>query len=1084
MKQFLKKYLLQYCMFCCCLLQLVPLAAQQASPICSSLGGSIVNEQNEPVAASITVKGSHNAAATDSRGNFVLENVPPDAILLVTGVGIRSFEIPVKGRCTLPAWKAVTKIKEQAEVIIEANTGYQTIKPNEMNGSVVVIDNKTLNQQVGTNILNRLNGVSSGVLFNIGKSNSNPQNSTGISIRGLSTINGPLDPLIVMDGFIYEGNIDNINPNDVESITILKDAAAASVWGARAGNGVIVISTKRGRLNQPMQLSVNAGVIVQEKPDLFYLPQMSSADYVNVETLLFNAGYFDDRINYEPYKALTPSVNILLQQRNGSITGAEATAQLNQLKTIDARNQYTHYMYQPGVTQQYQLSLRGGSGNNAYTFSAGYDHNQSDLKALFKKLNVKAENVYQPFKKLRLEASLYFTSSQEITGAAGYGTIRPAEREVPYYSIANADGKALPVATVYNPAFTDTSAGGKLLDWKYYPLDDYRHDNTGTHLQEIYARLGISYSISNALSIDLKYQYEVQQNKTERLADVNSYEARNTINSFSQWDPSTGVITYIIPPGGIRTLTNAAMSSQTIRGQLNFKKAWGNHALNAIAGAELRQVKGWGDTYTAYGYNADPLTVAATDFVNGYPDFIYGYLNGISGSPTSSNTVNRFVSVYANAAYIFNNRYSLSASARRDGSNIFGANTNDKWKPLWSVGAGWKLSDEHFYRVKWMELLRLKISYGYSGNVDLSKTAYPVAMSVGNDNFTNYPYTRIQTLNNPDLRWEQSRQLNLGVEFALQNNVLSGSVEFYKKQGIDLYGETLYDYTSSGIGNVITKNVANTSGNGIDVIVNSKNIDRQIKWNSSLLLSHNKTITAKYYSPNANKAHLLTGGGNSIIPVVGKELYGIVAYRWGGLDNQGNPQGYLDGKLSTDYVGIGNEVGEKELESSSIVYVGSGTPHWFGSLINTVSYKRFSLSINVAFKLGYYAFKRSINYEALINAGGGHADFAKRWQQPGDEASTNVPSFVYPNDSYRDNFYTNSMMNVLKADHIRLQYIHLSWSPVLKIGQQNTFKGLELYANAANLGILWRANTQHIDPDYPDRVPPAKTWAVGIRCNF
>jgi hypothetical protein len=590
--------------------------------------------------------------------------------------------------------------------------------------------------------------------------------------------------------------------------------------------------------------------------------------------------------------------------------------------------------------------------------------------------------------------------------------------------------------------------------------------------------------VSEALSIDLRYQYQLERNRAERLADENSYMARNTINSFSQWDAATGVVTYIIPPGGIRTLNNASVRSQTGRGQLNFKKGWGRHSLNAIAGAEIRQVRGVADEYTAYGYHADPLSMAATDFVNGYPDFIYGYLNGISGAPRALSTVNRFVSVYANAAWVFNDRYSFSASARRDGSNIFGAHTNDKWKPLWSVGAGWKISAEPFYAVHWLELLRLKASYGYSGNVDLSKTPYPVAAYVGNDNFTRYPFTRIQTLNNPDLRWEQNRQLNIGLEFALANRVLSGAVDFYKKQGTDLYGATVYDYTSSGIGNQVTKNVAGSSGTGIDIILNSKNIDRQLKWHSSLLLSYNKTITAKYYSANASMAHLLTGGGNTIIPVVGKELYGIVAYRWGGLDKQGNPQGYLDGKLSTDYYAISNQPGNDDLAGGSRVYVGAGTPHWFGSLINSISYKQFTVSVNLAFKLGYYTFKNSINYDALINYGGGHADFAKRWQHPGDEAFTDVPSFVYPNDFARDNFYALSMANVITASHLRLQYVNLSYTPAVRFGKMNLFNAMELYVNVSNPGILWRANKQGIDPDYPNGIPPARTWAMGIRCNF
>ena len=1085
MKKYFKVYVLKIIWLAAIFMSFTAMVqAQKKGVILIDIKGKIINERSEPVEATIEVKGTKKVTGTDANGEFTLFKVADNASLLVSGININTFEIKVNGRTNLPSLIATTKITKDKEVIIEASTGYQVLKPNELNGSVVVIDNKTLNQQVGTNILNRLNGVASGLLFNIGKSNSNPQNNTGISIRGLSTINGPLDPLIVLDGFIYEGNINNINPNDIENITLLKDAAAASMWGARAGNGVIVITSKRGRLNQKMLVSVNANVIVQEKPNLFSLPQMSSADYIDVEEQLFNNGYFDDRINFQPYLSLTPAIEVLLKKRNNLISADEATAQLNSLKATDARTQYNKYVYQPAITQQYGVSLRGGTNNNAYTFSFGYDRNNADLRSQFNKLNIKVDNTFQPIKKLRLDIGVYYTNSHSVSGLSAYNSIRVGERLVPYYNIADNNGQALPVATTYNAAFTDTAGGGKLLDWKYYPLTDYKHDRTTSDVQELYSRLGVNYTLSDAFNIDLKYQYQIQSSKNERLADILSYQARNTINSFSQVDPATGVIKYIVAPGGIRSLGNASVASQTLRGQLNFKKVWGEHAVNAIAGAEQREVKGWSDSYTAYGYNADPLTIAGTDFVNGYPDFIRGYPIGISGQPTSSKTTFRFTSVYANASYILKERYSLSASVRRDGSNIFGANTNDKWKPLWSVGAGWKISEEKFYHFPLVEILKLRISFGYSGNVNLAISAQPVAMYVGNDSYTNYPFARIQNLNNPDLRWEQSKQLNIGLDFGFKKNVLSGSIDWYNKQGIDLYGSTLFDYTAAGFNNVVTKNVANSKGTGIDIVLNSKNIDREIKWVTSLLFSYNKTITTKYYSPDANQAHILLGGGNTIIPVVGKDLYGIVAYKWGGLDTQGNPQGYLHGQLSTDYVGISNEIAEKELKGGNIVYIGSGTPHYFGSFINTVSWKQFSLSINLAYKFDYYFFKSSINYDALIYSGGGHSDFAKRWQKSGDEALTNVPAFIYSNDYNRDNLYLNSSVNVLKGDHIRLQYINLSYSPVLRVGNKKTFKGIELYANAANLGIIWRANKEHLDPDYPTSLAPAKIWAVGVRCNF
>src|SRR6185437_11735787 len=157
------------------------------------------------------------------------------------------------------------------------------------------IDNKTLSLQAGTNILDRLNGVASGILFDYSK-NTSDNKKLNFNVRGLSTINGPQDPLIVVDNFPYEGDINNINPNNVESITILKDAAAASIWGTRAGNGVIVITTKKGKFGEPLKIGFNSNMIVQQKPDLYYLPQLSTADYIGMEQFLFNQGYFDDNI--------------------------------------------------------------------------------------------------------------------------------------------------------------------------------------------------------------------------------------------------------------------------------------------------------------------------------------------------------------------------------------------------------------------------------------------------------------------------------------------------------------------------------------------------------------------------------------------------------------------------------------------------------------------------------------------------------------------------------------------------------------------------------------------------------------------
>jgi TonB-linked SusC/RagA family outer membrane protein len=1048
----------------------------------SPVKGKIINEEGNPIIATVAVKGTKIATGTDQEGYFILKNVPPNAVLVISSVNIQTFEITLKGQTDLGILHAKNKVVQTDEVVV-ANTGYQLVKPNEINGSLVVIDNKTLNRQVGTNILNRLNNVTSGLLFNIGKSNRNPQNNTNISIRGLSTINGPLDPLIILDGFIYEGDINNINPNDVENVTILKDASAASIWGARAGNGVIVITTKSGHFNHRLEVSANADMIVSSKPDLFYPGQITTADYIDMEQFLFNQGYFDDQLNYEPYKPLTPAASIFLSRRNGAISASDSAQQINALKKIDSRNDYNKYVYTNAITQQYSVAMTGGSSNNAFLASLDYDNSLSDLHATYKKLNVKIENTYKPLKNLQIGLSAYYTNSDAVTGMTGYNSplTRVNGRTVPYFNLADEQGSPVSFPSKYSDAYVDTVGDGKLLDWKYYPLDDYKHSQTTTNLQELYAITSVNYKVSNAFNIDLRYQYQLQQTRLEHLADIQSFEARDMINSFSQLDRTSGVVTYIVPKGGIRELNNSTTNSYTARAQLNFDKTWNKHSLNVIAGAETRQAKTYGDSYTTYGYNSDPLTASTVDFVNAYPDFITGNYSIIGGSPSFSNTTYRFVSFFGNAAYTFKRRYSFSASARKDGSNIFGVNTNDKWKPLWSVGGGWKVSDEPFYRSALVPSLKIKATYGYSGNVDLTRTALPVGIYFTAPAPTFLPATRIISINNADLKWEQSRQMNLGVEFSTKRNIISGSVDFYLKKGSDLYGETPYDYTTWGLDQEITKNVADMEGKGVDVNIRSINFNRQFKWTTNLLYNRNSSKTTAYYSESSKNGIAMLGAGNSIIPVVGKPLYGIVAYKWGGLDNQGNPQGYVDGNLSTDYRAIGNQADAKGLAGGNIIYIGSGTPLSFGSLINTFMVKQFSLSINISYRFNYYFLKPALRYSGLVDGGVASSDYEKRWQKPGDELITNVPSFQYPVDSRRDNFYALSSVNVLPADNIRLEYINFSYSLRSK---KDWFKNLQVYANAANLGLIWKKNREGLDPDYPSTLRPVKTWALGIKATF
>jgi TonB-dependent SusC/RagA subfamily outer membrane receptor len=511
--------------------------------------GKVLNESGDPVSGvSVTVKGTTISTITDANGQFSLSTVDKDAILMFTHVSMETFELKIKGKTELVI-SLKTKVTALGDVTVTVSTGYEDIPKERATGSFVKVDNAVLNQQVGTNILRRLDGVTSGVLFNVGKSNNNPQNTTNISIRGLSTINGPLDPLVILDGFIFEGDVNNINPNDIENVTILKDAAATSIWGARAGNGVILLTSKKGRYNQKLQVGFNSTVIVGEKPDLHSLTNITSSDYIDVEQQLYRNGYYDNLITNDNYyhNSFTPALEVFIQRTNGLISAQDSAAQITRLKAIDSRDEYLKYFYKNSVTKQYSLNFRGGSTNNAYLLSVGYDRNSSQTYEEFNKINIRLQSVYRPIKNLQVEINTYFTKSKITSGRPKYNSIKMAGRDVPYLRFVDDIGSPITIAPAYGNQYTDTAGAGLLLDWKYYPLEDYKHDRFTTNLDEIIANISARYQFAKSFNIDVRYQYQRQRSVNERLADIHSYSERDSIFVFCSLNRYSNSVRYIVP---------------------------------------------------------------------------------------------------------------------------------------------------------------------------------------------------------------------------------------------------------------------------------------------------------------------------------------------------------------------------------------------------------------------------------------------------------------------------------------------------------------------------------------------------------
>lgn len=1064
-----------------CLFWLIDLSAQERP---FKIKGRVHASGEALSDATVRALAQNVTTKTDISGYFELTLTKTDTLLIST-VGYIPQKVPVDRRPGLVDIALSPEIEELQEVLV--STGYQQLKANEINGSVSVIDNDMLQKQVGLNILDRLNGVANGLAFPVGKDNPNPQNRLGIAIRGYGTINGPLDPLVVLDNFVYEGDIDNINPNDVESITLLKDAEATSIYGARGGNGVIVITTKKGKASGRTDIALQSNWIVQEVPDLSAMPIMSNADYIEVEEMLFAAGHFDSDLTGFSAPPVTPMVDLMEQRRAGRLSEADYLKYRDFYLGSDIRKQYTGTFHTPGVTAQSGVNISSRTGPASWILGVNHDRARSELGQRSNRTNIRLSNTVQIKDWLKVQFSGAFADRTQqgrsiptLSDLMRVGT----RQTVPYMSLYGLEGEDVPFYQTYSRTLLDTLGGGLLKDWNYYPIREQQYTDLGVRTTELIGNIGAEVSVTKGLNLGLYYQKQQQKAGTENHYGKESFYARNTINSFSRIQHATGTVQYIIPDGDILATSQETKTSESFRAQLDFKRGIADHDLMVMTGFEARQVKQDGSGVTYYGYIEDPLSTVPVDFVGQYVTLPLGRYNGIGGAPILRPTVvNRFVSLYGNFHYAFRKRYSVSGNIRRDGSNIYGVSTNDKWKPLWSLGAGYDLAKEQFMEQSVFKLLKLRATLGYSGNVDLSRSALPIAVYSNNPSAVGgHPFARITTLNNPSLKWEEIRQFNVGVDFDLGRLPFSGTIEYYTKYGSDLYGLSDYDYTTWGVLAAITRNVAEMRGEGIDLQLRSRYAKGRFSWMSSMIYNYNLGKTSRYYDPsNVSDLHkLVTSNGSRITPVVGYPLYALAAYRWHGLDHEGNPQGYLDGEVSSDYSAIMNASISDGAESGSIRYLGSALPTHFGSWMNEFSYGNWSVSLNFTYKLGYYFRRPSISYTALVNQGIGHPDYRNRWQKEGD--NTQVPSFLYPlTEQQRDGFYLSSDALVENGSHIRLQFVNVVYDVPKIIPGINR---ASLFINSSNLGIVWRANKKGLDPDYPNGMPPQRTLSLGVRVNF
>lgn len=1022
------------------------------------MGQVVDSRDGQPlIGASIGLAGGQHLALSDSDGRFKI-SCEADAILEITFMGYQKNQVKLKEHHESEIEILMQhELSEIQEVIV--STGYQRLPKERATGSFEQISNEMFNRSTSTDVLQRLKDITPGLIFNEGKG----AFENDISIRGLGTLFSNTQPLFVVDGFPYEGDVNNINPNDVEAITILKDAAAASIWGAKAGNGVIVITTKQSTFESVPTVSFNSNFTVGEIPNLFYQPKMSTEDFIRNEQWLFENGKYTSLENSRNNSPLTPHIELLIAERNGIVSTSEKEAVISSWMFNDIRKELMKHLYRKSLNQQYSLGLKGGVKNQNYYLSLGYDHNSSSLNRNdYQRITVKADHrLYLPQNKLEVSSNLYFTNSLDEFNNGGHASIGMKTGNFstlyPYARLADDYGNAVAITHNYRDGFVKSTMESGFLDWLYRPLDEIDLSNNKTKLIDYRLGARVCYNLLDDLSIEALYQNNGALSRNRNLRSEETYYTRDLINQITKINPD-GSLLRPIPVGGILDMGNNYTSSHSARLQVNYnKRIQEDQELVVLAGSELRDMVIQHEQNRLYGYNDELGTSTNVDFAGQYEQFYYpGTRRTIPNNVVHAELTDRYISYYMNTSYTYKGNYTFSGSGRIDMSNLFGVKANQRAVPLWSAGFSWLISGEKGYRVKALPYLKLRATYGYNGNVNKSVSAYTTARMAGMGSFTRLPYAQIENPPNKMLRWERLKIINLGLDFRFNGDAITGSVEYFTKNGSDLIGETPMA-PSSGVMN-FTGNVASTKGRGFDVNLNSINLRGSVRWTTNFLASHIYEIVSDYKTTSSVSLYLSNGDGVGKYPLRGKPLYAVYSYQWAGLDPEtGNPRAYINGEATDDYKAIiaGTRV-------DNLHYNGPARPTYFGALRNTFGWKDFSLSFNISFRLGYFFRQPTLNYNSILDGEWGHGDYADRWQKKGDENSTQIPSMPSMKNADRDRINALSSHLVHSGNHIRMQDIRLDY----KIRSNGKLKNLNIYCYVNNLGLLWKAADSWMDPGY------------------
>lgn len=1037
--------------------------------------GVVKDAQGEPLTGvGVTIMNTNQGCATDYDGRFTLKVPDEYAVLRFSMIGMEPQELMVGKRKSFNI-----TMKENRNMMDEVVvTGYQTLSSERSAGSFETIKGDVIGDKIALtgNIAQSLEGLAPGLNVNMSAG------ADKFTVRGITSINSTRSPLFVVDGMPLESNqVETLlNGNDIQSVTLLKDATAASIWGSQAANGVIVITTKKGEKGR-MKVTYNGSFTYTGKPDYDYMNLMDSGSFLrNAEEM------FDSYSQIYDYNSVTttiaglsnaynpiilPHERILYMAKAGEISSDEKLRALNALSGRNGRKDYEKYFVSDKWMTRHSVSLNGATDRASYYMSVGYVGMQGTEKDYDNKFSINSNEEFKLTDWLKWDITLnasYEQNNGHLSPWSDYAndmlmSSHTNYTEIPYATFRNEDGTMADwseyAISREKRSEIETLSG---IDMGFYPVSEFKMSELKTRSTNIRVNTGLNFTLYKGLNFQTRFQYSSFNNKTEKYYPQEMWKIREEILAST---PKNTLKPALPTTGGNFILDNSTITDWTFRNQVTYNESFSDnlHQVSVLAGTEVREFKDTGYNNFMRGYDIQTMQYTPYDTYN-----LNRVSNALMGSSTNafnktyytqSEIMRRYFSLYGNLAYTYMQRYTLNASIRVDQSNLFGSNPDNQYKPLWSVGGAWKISDETFLReYTWLNRLTVRATYGFSGNSPKPGQggSYDILRATSSS-FYETPGFAIETPANDRITWEKTRTWNVGFDANIFSNRLNLSFDYYDKKTTDLISPMLLNPASGWVSTI--GNIGDMYNRGVEISLDSRNVTSlDFKWNTTLTFSYNsnKITHLDVATPYTANTMATTSGIN----MEGYPINSLFSYRYAGLNDKGEPMAYkADGTIVSG-------VDSRGLSKEDVVYSGTIIPKISGGLTNQFIYRNLELSFMFVYNFGSKMRKQVEILDYGRPSGNLLKDFDNRWRTPGDENHTDIPAWTASKNSTANyNLFYLGDNNILDGAFIKLRDLSLSYNFPAEICKAISLSGLKASAKAGNL-FYWAANNEHIDPEY------------------